>query len=178
MDALKSMSWLASRLVSSLRGQCLTICHKSVRRPSTDSVSGVSTSGFIYQTRDEEGRRRIPRLNAFPWSSFSGVFFIVYFSHLRGETAARLVIMRFLKARQLTRGKKGKGRHVIFLCNLWGKINLSYIIWKLKMEPLICNIVDCSVPTGCRVTDITSGGCLLTPAHQESMLKSGVLYLA
>ena len=27
-----------------------------------------------------------------------------------------------------TRGKAGKGRHVNFLCNLWGKINLSYLI--------------------------------------------------
>ena len=70
-----------------------------------------------------------------------------------------------------TRGKNGKGRHLIFLCSLLRQINLPCLILKGWKLPLICHIVACSAPTGCRVMDQNVEGCWLTPAHQDHLLK-------
>ena len=77
-----------------------------------------------------------------------------------------------------TRGKLFKLRQPPLLCNLLVQINLLCLIWKLGMSPFICHMVAWSAPTGCRVTDQNVEGCWLTQAHQEGMLKSGVLDLA
>ena len=69
-----------------------------------------------------------------------------------------------------TREKRLKGQKLIFLCNLWIKINPWYLICKPCISPFKCYMVAWSVPMGRRVKDQNVEGGWQTPDRAQNMV--------